>query len=56
VNISPACWKKKYQERLVKFGPERPAVVWKACHHDTTRTSKNAIKVFKKIDDLLREA
>jgi hypothetical protein len=25
----------KNQERVGKLGPERPAVVWKACHHNT---------------------
>lgn len=25
----------KNQERVEKLGPERPAVVWKACHHNT---------------------
>jgi len=35
VNISPVCWRVKNQERVGKFGLERQAVVWKACHHNT---------------------
>lgn len=30
VHVSPVCWRVKNQERVEKFGSERPAVVWKA--------------------------
>jgi hypothetical protein len=44
------CWKKKYQERVVKFGTERPAVVWKVCHHNTrSEQAKMQLKYSRKL-------